>query len=273
MAATLNLETVDGSLLQQTGLAVRLFRGFTVEDMDATALPDPSLMLLARDMALAGAGAVYPGTTDYHLTGVVIRGITNNGFRGQLIYETFQGLQPSVFIVRDAAYTAERTVKYHPVTGEPFYLNYTNSSGDVVIPQDIASVSLDWPMKALSIVATRFGRPDPALTSSVPAVNDSPWPVENPLPRGFWKCSAVISTENRVQGYYTYNATAITRQTDPWCEMVILRSTIHGKHAKIDPTDFSDMFTSDYSVGYQRGNGFGRVCPYPEVPMEFILPI
>jgi hypothetical protein len=183
---TIHLDTVEGSQLTVTGTAARMYRGFTIEGIDATALPDASVMLVARDLALSSGGSTYPGAPNYNLTDVIIRGISSDAVQGQLVYETFAGLEPSVYIVRDASFSQERRVCFSPVDGTLFSVDFKNTDGDVVIEEDVAHVVLDWPMRAISVTATRFGRPPAGLGRSVPSVNDLPWPLEDPYPKGFW---------------------------------------------------------------------------------------
>jgi hypothetical protein len=270
---TIHLDTVEGSQLTVTGTAARMYRGFTIEGIDATALPDASVMLVARDLALSSGGSTYPGAPNYNLTDVIIRGISSDAVQGQLVYETFAGLEPSVYIVRDASFSQERRVCFSPVDGTLFSVDFKNTDGDVVIGEDVAHVILDWPMRAINVTATRFGRPPIGLGRSVPSVNDTPWPTEDPLAKGMWKVTSVVSTTNRIAGYYTYQAMAITRTTDPWHEMVVLQSKLTGRYAKVNPSEFSGEFGLPYSFGVSRKNGFQRICPFPEVDIAGLLPI
>src|SRR5439155_22873497 len=111
------------------------------------------------------------------------------------------------------------------------------------------------------------------LNRGVPSVNSSPWPAEDPYPKGFWKATAVISTTNRIQGYYTYNAMAVTRTTDPWADLIVLQNQVTGKYAKVDPALFKTTFQKPYAFGVDRQNGFLRICPFPEVGFATLLPI
>jgi hypothetical protein len=269
------LDEVSGFQLTQQGTAGRLYRGFTATDFDTSSATDSTLAFTARDAVIAANGGPnFPGRPEYLLTGIIIRGITNNGFRGQLVFETFSGLQPSVFVVRDASFTATRRVVYSPASGDLFKVDF-DAGGGVVIPEDIAHVELDWPMRAISVTATRFGRPPAGLGRAVPSVNDGPWPSDDPYPKGFWKVTSVVSDTNRVQGYYTYQATALTRTTDPWHELVVMQSKLHGRFAKVDAALFKTTFLKPYAFGIDRpaGKGFLRICPYPEVSLTSILPI
>jgi hypothetical protein len=88
-----------------------------------------------------------------------------------------------------------------------------------------------------------------------------------------WKVTSVVSTTNRIAGYYTYQAMAVTRNTDPWAELVVLQSKLTGVYAKPDPGEFSTEFALPYSFGVSRKNGFLRICPFPEVDVAGLLPI
>lgn len=250
-AGTLHLDDVSGSQLNQTGLTGRVARGFTVTDLDATSISDSTLMFTARDTALAGAGATYPGQPDYKLSEIIIRGITHNGFEGQLIYEMRIDLQPSVFIIRDRSYLQTEQTVFCLATKEIMRVDW--NSGAASIPEDTVHMTVPLPMRAISFTASRFGRPPDNLGGSVGMVNDSTY---NGYDTGFWLIVEATSDVLKFQNAWSYSATIITKTIIPWYHVGILQSSVTGKHAKIDPADWATQLGSAYQVGVQKFNGF-----------------
>lgn len=261
----LTLDTIQNSQYEEAASVVRMTRGFVAADVDETV---PSRLMLAVRAAALGVvateGGHFPEQPNLLFTRILIRGFTDDGCFGALIYETLQGLQPSVYIIRKTTYTTTVETSFIPGTYQPIRIGWRASlvgSGDVggatpptpdEIPRDSMVMRFQVPTRVMAMSALVYGsQPTSGFDDYVGYVNSSPWFGK---PAGHWMMVKYEEAAARFSGYYSFEAAVATRNFLDWSEADTLKSRMTQRYIEIDPAKLADMKTRDYNYGYIYGD-------------------
>lgn len=286
--AKVTLDTITDAQLDQQMTTGRIVRTATVEDLDGLSASDSEMMFNARAEIISALGgqaegsATYPGHSEYVLQRIFIRGFMSNGIVAQLFYQAGGGgVQPSTFILRYSSVATQYEGTIIPGMRKPIRVGWTGTGTPTgpapVVQPDNVPMRFFRPALALSVSGLIYGTAnvgvqqstplpglsdaglfstgsDTVMADAVASVNDSNWPVGlsgiTSRAAGFWLILRYETVVSRYSGFFSYEATAISRVFEDWSETGILRSRMTGRFVEIDQTTQDHLNSPGYSYGY-----------------------
>lgn len=271
-------------------IRVGVAEGLTVDEAD------PESLFNARTAVMNALPSLkYPNHNELQLTQIILRGRSSNSASVQLVYESFQGVQPSVYIIRYLSYATQRQTNLIPGTRQPIRISYQHA--DAVqgadgnakttitkIPEDYLTMVFNMPSVALEISGVQYGTPDNSKSDGVCHVNDQTWPLNvNGITArkvGYWMLNKYETAVSRYAGYFSFSMQAGSRVIEDWSETGILRSSLTGKYAKVEDSVVTAMNNRDYSHGYiypqnatEAQNGIVRIGGNPTTNFKSLFGI
>lgn len=265
MPVEVKFDTIQDSEIDlQLANTSRFVRGAVVTGIAVTVADDQeALFKIITALGVTLGQPLSATRTNYTLQRIVARGFTGDGGRVQLVYETPNtgGLPPSAWLTRYRGYITQASTKqllWNPAT--LLTVPQITISGRV-IPADTPSQNIFVPMRAISLSALIYGALPNNLVDYTAFVNSDTW---QGLPRGYWLMAEYGADVSRYAGYYTANATAISRRLKDWSEWSMLVDKHTGDVAAA-PADVATLASYVYNPGLDAGAGGGviRAQHYP----------
>jgi hypothetical protein len=299
-------DTLVGSELGITSTTETCSRGFVVDGCTAfNGDGSAALYGVLAAPGFPQLRTPHPYRPNLLLMEIQVQPISDTMVRANCIYQLPQYNGASAYIIEDNASLQSYTTTFLPGARTPIRTSWTdNGTSDpynkkLGVPEDIVPMNLLRPVRSISVKQVILGRPKylqkpqgfndwfqsfqipavqdappPSFTGAAPAgigpasfvgcVNKTPWLG---LPAGFWLLTAFSTTISRFDGYYSTQATAITKNFEDWSEFGILQNKQTGRYVTVTESDVSKIRNSPYAYGVFRGNGVVRVGAYP--PTDF----
>jgi len=296
--ATLILDTLDGAKFEQLGTVKQFVRTGIAYDLD-TSNAFGTLYSVLQISNCPKWGDPDTVSRDTQLTRISVEPVGGGEMaRCTFIYESFQGLAPSAYVITSRAYPRTLTTNRFIGTNAPLLCEYDPDGIGVPVapaeadffepehPKDMCLQNVFAPMRAVQVSQLIYGDPTPQQTFNgggplvaqgggdkgdfICHVNEGAWRGKD---TGYWMLSEYATTKSKFQGYYTTEATAITKVLEDWSETSILRHSQTGKYVNYPgmADDIARAMKRGYRRGYIYGNGpdekkgFIRVGHYPTV--------
>lgn len=260
-------DIIDGAQLEAEAISQQYVRTGLVTDITAVGDPDPEMLwnvltiLATAGITLSPASALSLAHPTLFLRRVRVTGFATNGARVALLYSTPDLGPPSAFIVTDSSTLTSYQTDLLPGTRVPLRIPDTTIKGGGVVGGDNVLFNFLRPIRKVGVAAVSYGVTKPS-NGIVGKVNAGLW---NGKAQGFWLCDSWITSTSRFAGWYTLQASAITKEDEDWSESGMLIDRATGKRVElIDSTATATaMMALAYAFGIIYANdGMIRVGPY-----------
>jgi hypothetical protein len=282
---------IQGSSIATQGQIVQFIQTGMVTDIDVTSMA-PADLLWEVNLTLQANGlftdpptslAGHPNVT---LQRVEIYGMTYNGAKIALFWGTPGFGPPSIYIVRNSTTLSTFQTDLMPGTRQPLRMADTSVAGtdetgaavSYPITGDNVLFNFLRPLELIQVYSLNYGAPKYS-NNLVGRVNDSDWPTaapsfptfggydptRNTKAKGYWLLNEWTTDIHRYAGYYTLNASAISKVNEDWSDTAVAVDQSTGKRiALVDPVGtVAAMMTPPYSYSIiYNANGMMRVGPY-----------
>lgn len=268
--ATFLADTVEDSQLDYQLGSVSKTRGGLVTGIagdPATALEqcldavNAAGIPLGHTMAVGGINVIYRR--------LVVKPVSADTCRVQLVYDNVTGAVPTAFIIRIRTYEQAYQTDLIPGTRVPIHIPawtnmgipgvLTGDSSDMVRGDNV-TFTFSRSITEYAVSGLRYGSTPPNYMDSVNKANS-----DNFLGRaaGWWKITEGATELSKYSGYYNFLLTAASKNDEDYSEIGILRNKITGHKIRITDADLALLLSPDYAFGIiSTVNGGIRVGPY-----------
>jgi hypothetical protein len=265
MPAELLLDTVDGSEFDVSTAATSNARGGLVTGISgdpSTAIDQVFAAAAAKGFSL-GKPAVVNGQSAF-LQRIAGRAASSDSFRVQLFFGTDGSFAPSAYVITDRSYTQAYQSNRIPGTRERILIpKWTDDQGLNAVPADMAMVTWQYPMRQIEVSGMKYGSPpdDSQYAGKIAHANQEQFLGLGP---GYWYVNGASTVASKYSGYYSYNASAVTKTIEDWAELFTLYSHLVNKYVDLDPELDQRVRAATYKYGViDKDEGLLKVGPFP----------
>jgi hypothetical protein len=258
-------DTVDGSEIEHNYTSSTRIRGGLVVGLHGDPSQALEQIIAASGMPKFGDVINSNGRTLY-LKNIRAKAIGADMARVALTYDSvFSSETSSAYLIRTRSYLTTYETNMLPGTRVPIRIDlYADPDhGFNVVPADNVTFRFQRPMRSIEVSGLKFGAPptDDKYEKNIGYANAGPF---RGLARGYWVLTDGGVDLSRYKGFYTWNLSALTRNTEDWSETGILRDSRTGKFVNVLPADIAALLALPYDYGIiGKRNGIIRVGPYP----------
>jgi len=273
MATEILFDTVEDSALEVIGVVARHSRGALITGLPTTGDPADLLFSVLTLAGMPTAGQVHPTRPDLKFNRVLVRGVSADSVRVQLVYETFNpGGPASAYLITFESYIGSYQTNIMPGTRQPIRCSFTDATSGLSIQEDFITFGIDRAMRAVSVQALMYGSPDGELNDQyVNFCNSDTW---RGLEIGYWRLMRFRTSISRYAGYYMRDMLAVTKTNEDWSVFGVLRNSATGRFAPVSQAAIDSIAGMTYTPMTVLGggtNGFVRACPYDVIPFELLF--
>lgn len=295
MADDLVLNKIEGAGIVNTANQTRFVQTGSINNIDTTTVTAVELLWRALQIlrnngyTVSNPITVLAGHTGVSLQRIEVVGYTDNGVNIALFWETPSFGVTSIYTIQKSTVLTPYQTDLLPGTRKPLRINDTvvsssyDSSGSAstdtyTVQGDNVLFTFLKPLETINVIALTFGAPK-YVGNRVGNVNDANWPAstysfptfgghdptnEQKGP-GYWLLTEWTTREERYAGYYSLNASAVSRVDEDWSYTGLLTNRATGKRIAManETATLAAMNPLPYSFGiiYNAG-GMIRVGPY-----------
>jgi hypothetical protein len=276
MAATLQLDRIDGNELVQDGQIWRFTRTGVIKDIDVT--PGSEMEFLwdcQNNNVVAGMpqnADPCPGHPLLRLTQRRFVPMSHDSARVFLVYETPQGFPTTSYLLRDETTLTEVETQFIPGTRKQIFIpGYSTDTTTFV--GDAVTMRFRLPIRSLSVSLVGIGSVQQS-NNYVGYCNDGSWQGKA---KGYWLMDQFRTMQSKYQGFFSLEAVAVTKSYEDWSQTGALFNKLVGKYFEVDQAVIDATNALPYAYGEianksasdpdawvpPKFSGYIRIGPYP----------